>query len=250
VRGIVGSSWCGSENARYLVVIFLFVATHSRLLHVRLGVELNAAHICPECMQDSDLSDSADPRSAITICLRQWREGDPVAKDRLFELVYEHLRQIAHQALRRERDDHTLATTDLVHEAYIRLVDHPGVEWQDSSHFFAVASRAMRRILVDYARKRGAAKRGSAPRRVPLMEETLSLDEQADTLLALDEALTRLHSIDERLAQVVEHRFFGGLTEEQTAQILSVTARTVRRDWVKARGWLYRELSTAEASPG
>jgi RNA polymerase sigma factor (TIGR02999 family) len=201
-------------------------------------------------MQDSETSDSSDPRSAITICLRQWREGDAIAKERLFELVYEQLRHMAHQALRKEREDHTLATTDLVHEAYMRLVDQSNVEWQDSSHFFAVASRAMRRILVDYARKRGAAKRGSAPRRVPLMEETLSLDEQAGTLLALDEALTRLHSVDERLAQVVEYRFFGGLTEEQTAQILSVTARTIRRDWVKARGWLYRELSTAGASAG
>jgi RNA polymerase sigma factor (TIGR02999 family) len=200
-------------------------------------------------MQDSELSDSADPRSAITVCLRQWRDGDAVAKDRLFQLVYEQLRHMAHQALRRERDDHTLATTDLVHEAYIRLVDQSDVQWQDSSHFFAVASRAMRRILVDYARKRGAAKRGSTPRRVPLMEETLSLDEQADTLIALDEALTRLHSLDERLAQVVEYRFFGGLTEEQTAQVLSITARTVRRDWVKARGWLYHELSTSLENP-
>ncbi|MEO8194271.1 MAG: sigma-70 family RNA polymerase sigma factor [Gemmatimonadales bacterium] len=200
-------------------------------------------------MQDSDLPDSADPRSAITICLREWREGDAVAKDRLFELVYDQLRHMAHQALRRERDDHTLATTDLVHEAYIRLVDHPDVEWQDSSHFFAVAARAMRRILVDYARRRGAVKRGSAPRRVPLLDESLSLDEKADTLLALDEALTRLHGVDERLAQVVEYRFFGGLTEDQTAQVLSVTARTVRRDWVKARGWLYRELSREAANP-
>jgi RNA polymerase sigma factor (TIGR02999 family) len=198
-------------------------------------------------MQDSESSDS-DPRSAITICLRQWREGDAVAKDRLFELVYEQLKQMAHQALRRERDDHTLATTDLVHEAYIRLVDREAVEWQDSSHFFAIAARAMRRILVDYARRRGAAKRGNAPLRVPLLEEALTLDEQADTLLALDEALTQLHSIDERLAQVVEYRFFGGLTEEQTAQVLNVTARTVRRDWVKARGWLYRELSAEPAS--
>ena len=200
-------------------------------------------------MRDSDLSDPADPRSAITICLRQWREGDAIAKDRLFELVYEQLRDIAHQALRRERDGHTLATTDLVHEAYIRLVDESKIEWQDSSHFFAVAARAMRRILVDYARRRGAVKRGSTPRRVPLMDEALTLDEQADTIVALDEALTRLHAIDERLGQVVEYRFFAGLTEEQTGELLSVTARTVRRDWVKARGWLYRELSSSESFP-
>jgi len=199
-------------------------------------------------MQETERTDSADPRSAVSTCLRQWREGDARAKDRLFELVYGQLRYMAHQALLREREDHTLATTDLVHEAYIRLVDHPGGEWQDSSHFFAVASRAMRNILVDYARKRGALKRGSTLRRVPLIEETLSLDEQADTLLALDEALTRLHSVNARLAQVVEYRFFGGLSEEETARALDVTDRTVRRDWVKARGWLYRELSAPQPS--
>jgi len=200
-------------------------------------------------MRDSDVSDSADPRSAITICLREWREGDAVAKDRLFQLVYDQLRHMAHNALRRERDDHTLATTDLVHEAYLKLADDPDISWQDSSHFFAIAARAMRRILVDYARRRGAVKRGSTPRRVPLLEEALTLDEQADTLIALDGALIRLNAVDERLARVVELRFFGGLTEEQTARVLDVTARTVRRDWVKARGWLYRELSVAAESP-
>jgi len=199
-------------------------------------------------MQDSDLSDSADPRSAVTTCLRQWRDGDARAKDRLFELVYAQLKQMAHQALLRERDDHTFATTDLVHEAYIKLVDSAGGEWHDSSHFFAVASRAMRNILVDYARKRGAMKRGSAPRRVPLIEDALSIEEQADTLVALDEALTRLHALDARLAQVVEYRFFGGLSEDETARMLNITDRTVRRDWVKARGWLYKELSSAPPS--
>ena len=201
-------------------------------------------------MRDSDPSDSADPRSAITICLQQWRDGDALAKERVFQLVYAELKQLAHQALRRERDGHTLATTDLVHEAYIRLVDQSQIEWQDSSHFFAVASRAMRRILVDYARRRSSAKRGGAPRRVPLMDEALTLDEQADTLVDLDEALTQLHSVNERLAQVVEYRFFGGLTEEQTAKVMGVTARTVRRDWVKARGWLYRELSSSAENAG
>jgi RNA polymerase sigma factor (TIGR02999 family) len=153
-------------------------------------------------------------------------------------------------ALQGERDDHTLATTDLVHEAYIRLVDRAGVDWQDSSHFFAVAARAMRRILVDHARKRGAAKRGGALHRVPLMDEELTLGERADTLLALDEALTRLQGVDARLAQIVEYRFFAGLTEEQIAKALDVTSRTVRRDWVKARGWLYRELSSEAAGAG
>jgi RNA polymerase sigma factor (TIGR02999 family) len=191
--------------------------------------------------------DPADSRTAITVCLREWREGDPVAKERLFQLVYDHLRRMARNALRRERGDHTLATTDLVHEAYLKLVDHPQIEWRDRSHFFGVASLAMRRILVDYARRRGAGKRGRSPIRVPLMEESLTVDERAETLVALDEALTRLGKVSERLARVVEYRFFGGLSEEQTAEILSVTARTVRRDWVKARGWLYRELNSPES---
>jgi RNA polymerase sigma factor (TIGR02999 family) len=193
---------------------------------------------------------ASDPRTAITNCLRAWRDGDEVARERLFELVYEQLRQMAHDVLRGEREGHTFATTDLVHEAYLRLVERSEVEWQDSSHFFAVASRAMRRILVDYARKRGAVKRGSAPRKVPLMDEVLSIDERADTLLALDEALTRLGTVNERLARVVEYRFFGGLTEDQTAQILQLTPRTVRRDWVKARGWLYTELNGTAADAG
>ncbi len=199
-------------------------------------------------MDQSDVTASTDQRSAITLYLRKWREGDELAKDRLFELVYEELRHLAHAALQRERGDHTLATTDLVHEVYIRLVDRQNIDWEDSSHFFAVAARAMRRILVDYARRRGAAKRGGSPKRVPLMDEALSIDEKADTLVALDDALTRLHEIDERLAQVVEYRFFGGLTEEQTGNILGVTARTVSRDWIKARGWLYHELSASTVS--
>ena len=195
-------------------------------------------------------SAASDPRTAITKCLRAWRDGDEVARERLFELVYEQLRQMAHDVLRGEREGHTFATTDLVHEAYLRLVERSEVEWQDSSHFFAVASRAMRRILVDHARKRGAVKRGSTPRKVPLMDEVLSIDERADTLLALDEALTRLSAVNERLARVVEYRFFGGLTEDQTAQILQLTPRTVRRDWVKARGWLYMELDGTAADAG
>ena len=192
-----------------------------------------------------------DARTAITARLQEWRDGDQDAKNRLFQLVYDHLRHMAHNALRQERGEHTLATTDLVHEAYLKLVGgHSQVAWQDRSHFFAVAAGAMRRILVDYARRRGAAKRGHAPLRVPLVDEALTLDEQAETLLALDDALTRLAGVDERLSRVVECRFFGGLSEEQTAEVLGITARTVRRDWVKARGWLYRALGSADASAG
>ena len=201
-------------------------------------------------MERASAMDASDARTAITGCLQEWRDGDPEAKDRLFQLVYDHLRHMAHNALKRERGEHTLATTDLVHEAYLRLVGgHVQVEWQDRSHFFAVAAGVMRRILVDYARRRGTVKRGQTPLRVPLADEALSLDERAETLLALDDALTRLAGVNARLARVVEYRFFGGLSEEQTADALGVTARTVRRDWVKARGWLYRALGTAETKP-
>jgi RNA polymerase sigma factor (TIGR02999 family) len=192
---------------------------------------------------------SPDPRSAVTDCLREWRDGDRLAKGRLFELVYQELREQAHRALRHERGDHTLATTDLVHEAYLRLVEQSPVEWRDRGHFFATAARAMRRILVDYARRRGAAKRGSAPQRVPLADDVLTLDQRADTLLALDQALTQLSQVNSRLATVVEYRFFGGLSEDETADALGITSRTVRRDWVKARGWLHRELSLADQPP-
>ena len=180
--------------------------------------------------------------AGITGTLLACRAGEPGALDRLFPLVYEELRRIAHLQVRREHTGHTLGTTGLVHEAYIKLVDQTRVQWADRSHFFAVATQAMRRILVDYARRYRAVKRGGAPERVSLTDAMLVAEERADTLLALDEALTRLASVDERLSRVVECRFFGGLTEEETAEVLGVTVRTVRRDWTKARGWLNRAI--------
>lgn len=186
------------------------------------------------------LAETGHDESDITGLLLAWRAGDRSALDRLFPLVYDELRRIAHRQLGRERSDHTLGTTALVHEGYLRLVDQTRARWEDRAHFFAVAARAMRRILVDYARRHRAAKRGGA--RVSLDDATLLADERADTLVALDEALTRLTDVDERLGRVVECRFFGGLTEEETAEALGVTARTVRRDWVKAKGWLYHAL--------
>ena len=178
----------------------------------------------------------------ITAELVAWREGEPSAREKLFPLVYDELRRIAHRHLARERTDHTLDTTALVHEAYLKLVDQTRAEWTDRTHFFAVAATAMRRILVDYARRYHTDKRGGAPRRVSLTDSMLVADERADTLLAVDEALTELARIDERLSRVVECRFFGGLTEEETAEVLGITARTVRRDWIKAKGWLLRTL--------
>jgi len=163
--------------------------------------------------------------------------------DELMPLVYEELRRMAHAQLRRERPGHTLATTDLVHDAYVKLSEQGGVARAIGPSFFAVASVAMRRVLIEYARHHQAAKRGGGQKAITLDESAVSADESSDTLVALDDALTRLATLDERMARVVECRYFGGLTEDETAGALGVTARTVRRDWVKAKAWLYRELS-------
>ena len=183
----------------------------------------------------------------ITGLLIAWRSGDEEALDRLLPRVYDELRHIAHRHLGREREGHTLGTTALVNEAYLKLVDQTRVQWADRSHFFAVAARVMRRILVDYARRHQAKKRGGTAQPVSLDDAALAAtalvaDERAEMLLALDEALTHLAELDDRLSRVVECRFFGGMTEEETAQALSITARTVRRDWIKAKGWLHQAL--------
>jgi RNA polymerase sigma-70 factor, ECF subfamily len=185
------------------------------------------------------------PTSAtITDFLLEARAGDRAALDRLFGLVYEELRRIAHHALRYERTGHTLGTTGLVHEAYFKLVDQNRVEWQDRAHFFGVASRAMRQILVEYARLRGAAKRGGRVQVVALEEGLVPAEQRAEALLAMDEALTRLAAHDSGLAQVVECRFFAGLTEEETAEATGASLRTVQRQWRRAKAWLYQELTT------
>lgn len=156
-------------------------------------------------------------------------------------LVYAELRQMAHAHLGREREGHTLSTTDLVHEAYVRLANRKDIA-MERSVFLRAASASMRRILIDYARRHQATKRGSGATTVSLDETEIAAGESSDTLVALDEALTRLAEQDDRLALVVECRYFGGLTEDETAEALNVTARTVRRDWVRAKEWLYREL--------
>ena len=194
----------------------------------------------PASMDAQRLEESGQPD--ITGLLVAWRGGDRAAFDRLFPLVYDELRRIAHRQLGRERSNHTLGTTALVHEAYLKLVDQTRARFEDRAHFFAVAARAMRRILVDYARRHRAVKRGGAQAPVSLDDATLVPDQRADTLVALDQALTQLADLDARLSQVVECRFFGGLTAEETAEVLAVTSRTVRRDWVKAKGWLYQAL--------
>jgi len=190
-----------------------------------------------------------EERHAITEALADVRVGAPGAMDRLIDLVYADLARIAHRQLGLEAAGHTFSTTELVHEAYLRLVDQTRAEWADRGHFFAVAARVMRRILVDHARRHRAARRGGPHRRAISLDAlesgevaALTGDARADVLLAMDEALERLATLDARQARVVECRFFGGLTEPETAEALGVTERTVARDWVKARGWLYQAL--------
>lgn len=180
-------------------------------------------------------------RDQVTDLLVQLREGDPSAMDRLFPLVYDEFRRIAHRHLLGERPDHTLGTTGLVHETYFKLVDQTRVQWRDRGHFFRVASWAMRRVLVDYARSYRALRRGGGLRPLALNDD-ISAAERGDTLVALDEALERLADVDQRLSRVVECRYFGGLTAEETAEALGTSTRTVERDWVKARGWLRVEM--------
>ena len=188
----------------------------------------------------------APPESAntreVTDLLLQMRGGDTQAMDQLVPLVYEELRRLAHAQLRRERPEHSLGTTGLVHETYVRLVDQTRVPWRDRGHFLMVAAWAMRRILVDYARRNRAARRGGGAVRFTL-DQDVPAEERGEMLLALDEALERLAAVDQRLSRVVEYRYFGGLTEQETADVLGVTRRTVQRDWVKARGWLYLEMN-------
>lgn len=182
--------------------------------------------------------------TAITDILLDARGGSREAVDRLFVSVYEELRRLGHNVLRGERTGHTLATTGLVNEAYFKLVDQSRVEWRDRGHFFGVAARAMRQILVEYARRRGAAKRGGGARVIALEEGQVPAEERADALLAVDEALARLAEHDPALARVVECRFFAGLTEEETAEAMGTSPRTVQRQWRRAKAWLYQDLTS------
>jgi RNA polymerase sigma factor (TIGR02999 family) len=183
-----------------------------------------------------------DSRREITALLIDLREGRRDAMDRLMPLVYDELKLIAHFQLAGENPGHTLQTTAAVHEAYFNLIGLDRIDWRDRAHFFAAAAGAMRRVLIDYARRRRALKRGGGLRPLSLDDAAVDVDERADTLVALDEALTQLATHDERLARVVECRFFGGLSETETAETLGVTERTVRRDWVKAKAWLYNAM--------
>ena len=185
---------------------------------------------------------SSAPRQDTTLLLRQWGDGDRAALDQLVGLVHAELRRLAHAQVRGERAGRSLGTTALVHEAYLRLVDYRRVQPRDRSHFLAIAAQAMRRVLVERARARAAAKRGGGRSAVPLDEAALPAAARAAELLALDDALDRLAALDPRKARVVELRCFGGLTADETATALGVSLATVERDWSVARLWLRREL--------
>jgi RNA polymerase sigma factor (TIGR02999 family) len=175
----------------------------------------------------------------VTRLLVEARRGDAAAFDRVYAMVYDELRRVAHAALRRNRGGQTLQTTALVNEAYLKMVGHADTAWENRAHFFSIAARAMKQILIDLARKRATRKRGGEWVRTTLASHHPDSELKLDELLALDEALAAL---DERQRQVVEYRFFGGMTDDEVAEVLGVTARTVQRDWIKARAWLYREL--------
>lgn len=178
----------------------------------------------------------------VTQLLLAWSNGDGAALDRLIPLVHSELHRVAKRYMSRERAGHTLQTTALINEAYVRLIDAQKVRWQDRAHFLAIAARLMRQILVDFARKRGYQKRGGAACRVELDEALVVSPGRSDDLVALDEALNALAEVDARKSRVVELRFFGGLNLEETAETLKVSPETVRRDWRLAKSWLLRRL--------
>lgn len=179
----------------------------------------------------------------VTQILQDWREGNADAAERLFPLVYDELKRQARRYLFRERVNHTLQPTALVHEAYIKMIDQSSLSLQNRAHFFGIASRIMRQILVDHARAYNAEKRGGAAERFSIEDLDILPEQSAADLIELDDALKRLEAIDERKAKVVDMRFFGGLKDAEIAEVLGVTEKTVRRDWQFAKLWLFRELS-------
>ena len=179
----------------------------------------------------------------VTQMLSAWSDsGDREALDKLMPIVYDELRRQAARYLKHERQGHTLQTTALVHEAYVRLIDQAGVRWQNRAHFYGIAAELMRRILVDHARKRHAAKRGGDIVKLTLNEEVQAASEQNPDIISVDEALGKLAVVDQQQARIVELRFFGGLTVEETAEVLGISDRTVKRDWSVAKAWIRREL--------
>ncbi len=184
----------------------------------------------------------------VTQLLVAWSNGDSAARDALIPLVHDELRRLAHRYMGRERANHTLQTSALVNEAYLRLIDQRDMRWQNRAQFFGIAAQMMRRILVDYARKRGFVKHGGELRAVPLDEVMIVSPERAAEVVELDDALKCLAEFDQRKSQIIELRFFGGLSIEETAEVLGVSPGTVMRDWTLAKAWLRREMTSKHQS--
>jgi RNA polymerase sigma factor (TIGR02999 family) len=184
----------------------------------------------------------------VTQLLQAWGQGEDAALEQMIPIVYHELRRMAHRYMAGERQSHTLQTTALVNEVYLKLIDSQKVNWQDRAHFFAICAQLMRRILVDFARSRGYQKRGGGAQKITLVEELLGPQERGRDLVALDDALKTLADLDARKSKVVELRFFGGLSVEETAEVLKVSPATVLRDWKMAKMWLARELRHSAAA--
>ncbi len=185
----------------------------------------------------------------VTQLLSNWSRGDPNAREELMPLVYNELRRLANSYLRRERSDHTLQPTALVHEAYLRLVDQSDVHWDNKGHFFAITAQVMRRILVDHARGHQAEKRGGGGVRIPIEDVLAMSNDRPDKFLALDESLRRLAEVDSRQEQIVELRVFAGMSVEEIAELLKISPATVKRDWTMAKAWLSLEIGNKKDSP-
>jgi RNA polymerase sigma factor (TIGR02999 family) len=184
----------------------------------------------------------------VTELLTAWSGGDKAALDKLMPLIDQELRRLAHRYMSRERPGHTMQTTALVNEAYLRLVNRESVQWQNRAHFFAIAAQVMRHILVDHARSHAYAKRGGGTRTISLDEAMVVSQERAAEVVALDEALQELADIDPQQSRIVELRFFGGLTVEETAAVLQLSAATIKREWSTAKAWLYHELAKPQSA--
>jgi RNA polymerase sigma factor (TIGR02999 family) len=184
----------------------------------------------------------------VTLLLKRHTDGDPEALSQLIPFIYDELHRLASLYLRRERPEHTLQTTALVHEAYLRLVDQTQVSWSNRNHFFAVAAQTMRRVLVDYARRHGAFKRGSALARISLEKAALFAKNQSREMLVVDDLLNRLVSFDPQASRIVELRFFAGLSLEETAEVMGLSVAKIRREWGAAKAWLMREITREQAN--
>ena len=226
-----------------------FKLTNCRVTRFRGGLSQSAVKCCSNRRPPDSarkVAGTVDIASAdVTVLLCELAKGNPEAESKLIPLVYNELRRMADRYMRKERQDHTLQTTALVHEAYLKLVDQHSVDWQSRAHFFGIAARVMRRLLIDHARGHVREKRGGGQQIIPLDEAWVVSPDRSSAFLELDEALERLAAIDARQAKIVELRFFCGLTVDEIADVLAISPKTVKRDWSVAKAWLHGELKEA-----